>query len=141
VDYAVRADLLAALDARGGGLTPAVQADHASELDAAKLWVTTSALRLRRDRPEAFGPGASYEPLLSSSPHALGFVRAGAVATVVTRWPGLLARTGWRDAAVSLPRGIWRDVLTGTEQRAVDGMVACEALLAGLPVALLVRED
>ena len=43
VDYAVRAELLAALDARGRGQTPAVHADRASELDAAKLWVTTSA--------------------------------------------------------------------------------------------------
>ena len=48
-------------------------ADLASE----KLWVTSTALRLRRDQPALFGPGASYEPIASASPHALGFVRGG----------------------------------------------------------------
>jgi (1->4)-alpha-D-glucan 1-alpha-D-glucosylmutase len=66
-------------------------------------------------------------------------VRGGRVATVVTRWPGMLARTGWRDHAVTLPPGIWNDILSGTTHVPDDGMVACDALLATLPVALLVK--
>ena len=85
--------------------------------------MTSRALRLRRERPELFGPGAGYEPLLSTSPHALGFVRAGSVATVVTRWPGLLARSGWKDHVVTLPPGRWNDVLTGAEHAVEDGGV------------------
>ncbi|MDX6563518.1 MAG: (1-_4)-alpha-D-glucan 1-alpha-D-glucosylmutase [Gaiellales bacterium] len=110
-----------------------------ADLGRDKLWVTSRALRLRRERPDAFGPGAGYEPLASSSPHALGFVRGGRVATVVTRWPGMLARTGWRDHAVTLPPGIWNDILSGTTHVPDDGRVACDALLATLPVALLVK--
>ena len=67
-------------------------------------------------------------------------MRAGRVATVVTRWPGMLARTGWREHTVSLPRGTWNDTLSGTAHRIDDGAIACEALLGGFPVALLVRE-
>jgi (1->4)-alpha-D-glucan 1-alpha-D-glucosylmutase len=110
-----------------------------ADLSRDKLWVTSMALRLRRDLPAAFGPGAGYEPLASPSPHALGFVRGERVATVVTRWPGMLARTGWREAAVTLPRGTWNDVLSGTTHVLDDGVVACEELLAELPVALLVK--
>jgi len=128
VDYAHRAALLA-------GLGPGRPAG----LDAEKLWVTSQALRLRRERPGLFGPGASYEPLLSTSPHALGFVRAETAVTVVTRWPGLLARSGWRDHVVTLAPGGWNDVLTGTSHVVEDGSVPCEELLTELPVALLVR--
>ena len=95
--------------------------------------MTSRALRLRRERPDAFGPGAGYEPLASGSPHALGFVRAGRVATVVTRWPGMLARTGWREHTLSLPRGTWNDILSGATHRTGGGAIACEALLAGSP--------
>jgi (1->4)-alpha-D-glucan 1-alpha-D-glucosylmutase len=128
VDYPRRETLLAAL-AHG----------RPAGLDAEKLWVTTRALRLRREQPALFGPGSSYEPLLSTSPHALGFVRSETVATVVTRWPGLLARSGWRDHVAALAPGTWNDVLTGAAHVIEDGGVPCEELLAELPVALLVR--
>jgi (1->4)-alpha-D-glucan 1-alpha-D-glucosylmutase len=126
VDFELRAALLDAV------------AEEAPDLAAEKLLVTHRTLVLRRERPELFGPGASYEPLASGSPHALGFVRAGAVATVVTRWPGLLARTGWGQAAVALPARRWRDVLTGAVHEAADGTVPCSQLLRERPVALLV---
>jgi (1->4)-alpha-D-glucan 1-alpha-D-glucosylmutase len=128
VDYARRTALLAAL---AGG--------RPADLDAEKLWVTSSALRLRREQPGLFGPGASYEPLPATSPHALGFVRGGTAATIVTRWPGLLARSGWRDGVAMLPPGRWDDVLTGAARVVEDDGVPCEELLSELPVALLVR--
>jgi (1->4)-alpha-D-glucan 1-alpha-D-glucosylmutase len=129
VDFAGREAMLAGLS---GG-------PPAGDLRLEKLWVTTAALRLRRDRPDLFGAAASYEPLVSTSPHALGFVRAGAAATAVTRWPGMLARTGWRDARAGLAPGVWRDVLAGAEHTAGDDGVPCAELFARLPVALLVR--
>jgi (1->4)-alpha-D-glucan 1-alpha-D-glucosylmutase len=128
VDYAASSALLDAL-----------AADPSRDLAAQKLWVTTRALHLRRERPELFGAGAGYEPLLSTSPHALGFLRAGSVAAVVTRWPGLLARGGWKDHVVTLPPGTWNDVLTGALHVVEDGIAPCEQLLAELPVALLVK--
>ena len=130
VDYALRHALLARVDA-----------DRPSDLSAEKLRVTSRTLRLRRARPELFGPGASCEPLLSTSPHALGFVRASRVATVITRWPGLLARTGWNDHVVTLAPGTWNDVLTGSAHVIADGSAPCEDLFGDLPVALLVCES
>jgi (1->4)-alpha-D-glucan 1-alpha-D-glucosylmutase len=129
VDFRAREEMLAAL----GSAPPA-------DLGLEKLHVTCAALRLRRDRPGLYAAGASYEPLAASSPHALGFVRAGAAATVVTRWPGMLARSGWRDARVALAAGRWSDVLTGAEHAAGDDGVPCADVFTSMPVALLVRE-
>ncbi|MGZ4636830.1 MAG: malto-oligosyltrehalose synthase, partial [Oryzihumus sp.] len=100
---------------------------------------TTRALRLRREDPEAFGIGATYRPLQSTSEHALGFLRSDRVAAVVTRAPARLEHTGgWPDGAtVLLPKGDWEDRLTGRVH--VGGEVACADLFATRPVALLVR--
>ena len=90
---------------------------------------TARALRLRRGHPEVFGEGASYDPLPSTSEHALGFVRSAPqgrvasalglgrqarVACVVTRAPHRLQQGGgWGEATIALPEGEWRDELTG----------------------------
>jgi (1->4)-alpha-D-glucan 1-alpha-D-glucosylmutase len=129
VDFALRADLLDALDPR-----------RRDDLAAEKLWLTTRSLRLRRELPGVFASGG-YDPLVSSSPLALGFLRGARVATVVTRWPGMLARSGWRGARVTVPRGTWEDVLSGTRHAAADGTLECERLLVKRPVALLVRSE
>jgi (1->4)-alpha-D-glucan 1-alpha-D-glucosylmutase len=130
VDYGTRADRLRRIDA--GRPT--------ADLDDEKLLVTAGALRLRRQRPEWFGDAATYEPLRGSSEHAVGFVRSGRVACVVTRAPHRLeASGGWGDATVQLPTGRWRDRLTNRETE--GGAVRCRALLDQLPVALLVRSD
>lgn len=90
---------------------------------AAKLRVVRQALTLRRDRPELF---TSYTPLRAEGPaadHVLAFDRGGAV-TVVTRLPvGLSALGGWGETVLHLP----------------DGPTAVADVLAGEPVALLVR--
>ncbi|MGY2700864.1 malto-oligosyltrehalose synthase [Nocardioides sp. HB32] len=101
-----------------------------------KLHVTSTALRLRRDRADLF---TTYAPVAASGPaadHVLAFDRGGAIA-VATRLPaGLAARGGWGDTVLELPPGRWHDVLTGS---ATDGRLA--DLLDTHPVALLVRED
>jgi (1->4)-alpha-D-glucan 1-alpha-D-glucosylmutase len=131
VDYAVRRRLLASLDA---GEVPAVD-----ETGAAKLLVVSRVLRARRDHPEWF---AGYEPVRvtgSGADHVVAFDRGGVV-PVATRLPAALGRTGWGDAALQLPNGPWRDLLTGERfVSAVAGLPA-DAVLARLPVALLVRD-
>ncbi|MFT4306041.1 MAG: malto-oligosyltrehalose synthase, partial [Microbacterium sp.] len=127
VDFAERARMLARLDA---GWLPPIDATG-----AAKLLLVSRALRLRRDRPELF---AGYRPLHAvgtASDHAIAFDRGSAIA-VATRLPvGLERAGGWRDTAVPLPAGRWRDELTGAVFAA--GSAPLAALLARYPVALL----
>jgi (1->4)-alpha-D-glucan 1-alpha-D-glucosylmutase len=127
VDYAALEERLARLE----GEPP-------RSLDDEKLLVTSRALRVRRELPDCFGAGSTYEPLSTSSEHALGFVRTGRVACVVTRAPRRLADGGgWTYQTVTLPSGTWRDELTG---RTHEGgrEVPCADLFSTLPAALLV---
>jgi (1->4)-alpha-D-glucan 1-alpha-D-glucosylmutase len=107
------------------------------DLTDPKLLVTATAARLRRDKPGLVG--ASYTPIQASGQcqeHALGFLRGDDVATIVTRLPVRLTRSGgWGDTEISLPGDGWRDLLTG---RAVSD-VRLATVLDRLPVALLVR--
>jgi (1->4)-alpha-D-glucan 1-alpha-D-glucosylmutase len=85
-----------------------------------KLWVTAAALRLRRERPEVFGPDGRYDPLLAvgdRQDHVVAFLRGGEVLTVA---PRLLVRLGgaftdweWHDTRLRIPEGRWRCVLSG----------------------------
>ncbi|HET8987389.1 MAG TPA: malto-oligosyltrehalose synthase [Humibacillus sp.] len=138
VDYDDRRRRLARLDAGAG---PA-------DLHDEKLLVTAAALRTRREWSECFvGPGATYEPLDTTSPHAVAFGRGLqgeiSVVAVVTRLAGRLHDAGgFGDATVTLPDGSWSDVLS---QRTVGGGAVPLASLVGasdgLPVALLVRAE
>ncbi|HEU4480480.1 MAG TPA: malto-oligosyltrehalose synthase, partial [Actinomycetota bacterium] len=70
-----------------------------SDDGAVKMLVIHAALKLRRDRPGAFGPAGSYEPLEAvgaQAGHMFGFTRAGEVAVVVPR-------------LVTGTRGTWTD--------------------------------
>jgi (1->4)-alpha-D-glucan 1-alpha-D-glucosylmutase len=132
VDYAHRTALLAGLDADPPLPRPA-------DLDVEKLAVTRAALRARRDHPDWFGPGASYEPLATTTGHVFGFVRAGRAVTVITRLAHRLERAGgFGEAGVALPPGRWRDVLT--DRGYEGGMVPAASLLDELPVALLLAD-
>jgi (1->4)-alpha-D-glucan 1-alpha-D-glucosylmutase len=128
VDFAGRAAALHRLDV----------GERPRGLDDEKLLVVATALRLRRDHPEWFGPDGSYAPLPTTTTHALGFTRAERVATVVTRRASELEQNGgWRENHVVLPEGSWRDLLTARE--VPGGAVGLTELLDRLPVALLVR--
>ncbi|MFV0429012.1 MAG: malto-oligosyltrehalose synthase [Arachnia sp.] len=112
-------------------------------VDEEKLLVVSRALRLRRDRPDAFrGPRATYAPVPTTSGHAVAFARgvkgsdAPSAITVVTRLPQALAdRGGWGDHTVILPPGTWRNLLTGASHN--GGELRLSELLETLPVALL----
>ncbi|MGY1693829.1 malto-oligosyltrehalose synthase [Geodermatophilus sp. SYSU D00814] len=130
VDYDERRRLLARLD---DGWVPGVD-----DAGAAKLLVTSRALRLRRDSPELFGGYTPVPARGSAAPHVVAFDRGGAV-TVATRLPVALAATGWGDTTLTLPTGAWRDVLSGARVVSDADGVPLAGLLDRLPVALLVR--
>ncbi|WP_250006947.1 malto-oligosyltrehalose synthase [Actinoplanes sp. M2I2] len=130
VDFAARREMLARLD--DGWLPPV------DETGAAKLLVTSRALRLRRERPELFG---GYRPVFAEGhvgSHVLGFDRGGAV-TIATRLPvGLSRHGGWRDTVVSLDGHSWTEVFTNTSYG--GNRLSVAELLRTYPVALLVKE-
>jgi (1->4)-alpha-D-glucan 1-alpha-D-glucosylmutase len=141
VDFGARRTALAALDA---GERPASFRE-----DAAKLLVTSRALRLRRDRPELF---AGYTPVTvtgAAAGHLLAFDRgstsgpaaaasAGAL-TLVTRLPrGLEQKGGWQDTAIHLAVAM-TDELTG--RTFGPGAVEVGDILGNYPVALLVPAE
>jgi len=129
VDFASRRRLLEAMSVPGATPPPV------DGSGAAKLWVTSRTLRLRRFDPDAF---AGYEPLAASGPaarHLLAYDRGGVVA-VATRLPvGLAGAGGWDDTMLRMP-GAVRDALTDSD---FEGDVQVGALLATYPVALLVK--
>jgi len=131
VDFDTRAELL-----RTGAWEPPTP--RVDDPGSAKLHVTATALRLRRDRPELF---TSYDGVGASGPaadHVLAFDRGGAV-TVATRLPvGLAARGGWGTTTLAVAPGRWVDTLTGTiHESGADGL-GLGGVLDRLPVALLV---
>jgi (1->4)-alpha-D-glucan 1-alpha-D-glucosylmutase len=128
LDTELRRSMLDDLD--GASDAPPILADG-----AAKLWVVSRALRLRRDYPELF---ESYTPLLASgtaAAHAVAFDRGGAV-TVATRLPVALERAGgWGDTVIDVGAPA-ADLISG---RRFGAELRLADLLADYPVALLVR--
>jgi (1->4)-alpha-D-glucan 1-alpha-D-glucosylmutase len=144
VDFSRRHSLLDALDA----LDARADADVETDLDAAKLLVTSRTLRLRRDHPDWFTGG--YTPLAatgSAAGHVVAFCRGGHAVTVATRLPaGLRRHGGWADTALPLPAvefpspgRVWRDVFTHATYE--GELLPLSELTRSLPVALLVPED
>ena len=118
-----------------------------------KLHVLRAACALRARRPASFGPdpAGNYQPLSAhgdAADHVVAFTRGdrggadgATVAVVVPRLVyGLASRGGWGETALALPRGRWRNVLSG-EALLDGGTVKLAALLARFPVALLERSD
>ncbi len=133
VDFDARAAQLASLTAAPDA--PSGPDDQG----LAKLWLTTTALRLRRDHAELF---SGYTPLTAegtAADHLLAFDRGGAI-TLATRLPVALAESGgWAGTTLALPEGRWRDVLGSAA--GVSGTVGVGDLLVGSSVGLLVREE
>ncbi len=127
VDFAVRRELLTRLE---DGWLPEVDAEG-----AAKLLLTSRALRLRREHPERFD---RYRPLAANgelAEHLVAFDRGGVIA-LATRLPAALAHAGgWGATTIELPGTRLVDVITGAE--VAGGVVPVAELLARYPVALL----
>lgn len=136
VDYELRRSLLAELE-RGLVAEEILQRD---ESGLSKLWVTYKALHLRNEKPEWFGGDAAYTPLPAAGPkkdHFAGYLRAGSVATVVSRW-NLKLGGSWSSTSFELPEGRWKNILTGDTVQ--GGRLRVQLILQRFPVALLARE-
>ncbi len=111
------------------------------DLDDQKMLVVSSALRLRRECPDAFSPDSTYQQVPTTSDHAYAFKREGrnqAVIAVVTRLAhGLNQSGGFNSATIALPPGQWINTLTGDVYQGGNAQLA--TMLADLPVAIMVR--
>jgi (1->4)-alpha-D-glucan 1-alpha-D-glucosylmutase len=135
VDYELRASMLN--ESKSG--MPVEEILHREEAGMPKLWVTHRALMLRREHPEWFGAEADYAPVLATgakAAHAVAYLRAGRVATLVPRFPVKLGDS-WAGTTLTLPQGKWKNELTGDLTRGGDTPV--QLLLRRFPVALLVK--
>ncbi|MET9498073.1 malto-oligosyltrehalose synthase [Streptomyces sp. NPDC006552] len=112
-------------------------------LSEEKAALTRAALGLRREHPEWFGGGATYEPLAATGAareHCVAYARSGRVVAAATRLSLRLDEAGgWRGTTLGLPAGEWTDVLGPGQRFSGDARVA--DLFGELPVALLVRTD
>jgi (1->4)-alpha-D-glucan 1-alpha-D-glucosylmutase len=108
------------------------------ELQHPKMRIVTTALRLRRSRPDSFLHG-DYLPVLATgeaNEHVVAFSRGDDILVAVTRWTVRLKETGWGNTMVPLPEGSWTDTLTGAM---ATGPTPAAELFAVLPVILLER--
>jgi (1->4)-alpha-D-glucan 1-alpha-D-glucosylmutase len=139
VDYALRKRLLRELKGMTG-TDVAAQVMLRADEGLPKMWTIHKALELRRERPECFGANAEYTPLEvdgDKHDHVIAYLRGEDVVTVV---PRLIMKLdgAWRDTIVVLPKGRWKNRLTGVSVE--GGVVTMKVLLKDFPVALLVRE-
>ncbi|GAA1441044.1 malto-oligosyltrehalose synthase [Leifsonia poae] len=127
VDFEAASELLERLDT--GWLPPV------DESGAAKLLVTSRALRVRREHPELLTDYRPVEATGERAEHLIGFDRGGAIA-LATRLPVTLEVAGsWGDTAIDLGERELVDEFTG---RRYSGGTAVAELFAVYPVALLV---
>jgi (1->4)-alpha-D-glucan 1-alpha-D-glucosylmutase len=136
IDYAARRALLA----RVPGLEPAAALAEL-EQGTPKLWLTWRALGVRRRRPEL--SEADYAGLQVEGPDAdsvIAFRRNASIATIVPRF---FARgdVRTRQAAVKLPIGTWRNVLSDQRLVVTEPTTPVSTLWDKFPMALLERES
>lgn len=140
VDYGLRRWLLGELKAMKPEQYISV-AEQRFEDGTPKLWTIYQALQLRHERPHVFGPDSSYIPAEITGARAdncVAFLRGGEVLTLVPRFY-YSVDGAWGGTWVKIPRGTWRNRLTGA---VIAGgvKVRVSSLLEPFPVALLARE-
>jgi (1->4)-alpha-D-glucan 1-alpha-D-glucosylmutase len=139
VDYGLRKKLLCELK-RMTGEDVAAQVMLRADEGLPKMWTIHKALGLRRERPDCFGAEAEYTPLEvdgAKHDHVIAYLRGEDVVTVAPRLT-LKLDGAWKDTIVVLPKGRWRNRLTGGA--VAGGVITMRLLLKDFPVALLVRE-
>jgi len=134
VDYDVRRQLLHELP----GLSPEAIWQRRQE-GLPKLWIIRESLRVRRERPQAFGTQGHYSPLYAQgkkSAHVVSFMRGGEVIIIAPRL-FLNLQEGWHHTAIDLPAGRWHQEFDG---RIFDGGICrLHDVLRTFPVALLCK--
>jgi (1->4)-alpha-D-glucan 1-alpha-D-glucosylmutase len=112
------------------------------EAGVPKMYVTHQALKVKIERPSAFGATSSYTPLNAGGTHAdrvVAYLRGQDCVTVCPRFVmglGAPSPLHWDNTSLALPPGNWVDRMTGAEH---TGTVHLTDLLSRFPVALLVR--
>lgn len=137
IDYESRMSLLAQLHS---GL-PSAEILRRMDCGLPKMWIVYRALNLRKQRPEWFGADADYTPLMINgrkADHAIAYLRAGHVATIVPRWSLKLA-ANWSGTTIDLPHASWRNLLSNEILQ--GGTLPLQTLFGQFPVALLQREE
>jgi len=136
VDYDVRRRLLRELP----GLSPE-DIWHRRREGLPKLWVIQQTLRIRHERPHAFGLRGNYSPLYArggKSAHLVSFMRGEEIITLAPRLFQHVKK-GWDDTVLDLPAGRWRHAFDG---RIFDGgTCGVQDLLGRFPVGLLCKTD
>lgn len=133
VDYEERRELFERAKA-----TPAAELWAQADDGATKMLVVAEALAVRKKLPAAFGPSATYEPLLGSGPgadHVVAYIRGGEVAVITTRL-NMSVEEALSGTTVGLPTGEWKDAFS--EKVVAGGEADLGELLDDFPVALLV---
>jgi (1->4)-alpha-D-glucan 1-alpha-D-glucosylmutase len=139
VDYEVRKRLLCELK-KMTGADVASQVMMRADEGLPKMWTIHKALEVRRERPDCFDGDAEYTPIEvdgAKHDHVIAYLRGEDVVTVVPKLT-LKLDNSWKDTIVVLPKGRWRNCLTGGVVG--GGVIAMKLLLRDFPVALLVRE-
>jgi (1->4)-alpha-D-glucan 1-alpha-D-glucosylmutase len=139
IDYRLRAKLLHEIR-RMPADKGAAEAMRRADEGLPKLWTIHHALCLRRERPEAFGVEAGYQPLRiagKKAAHGIAYLRGNDVATIVPRWTARLSGR-WDGTTVELPPGRWTNRLTGASLN--SGAIEMGEILRNFPVALLVKD-
>jgi (1->4)-alpha-D-glucan 1-alpha-D-glucosylmutase len=137
VDYEARMSALSQLES---GLS-VIEILRGMDCGLPKLWILHRALSLRCQRPEWFGRDAGYTPLVITgrrADHAIAYLRAESVATIVPRWNVKLGGN-WSDTNVALPGQRWRNLLT--DEVLKGGTTPLPLILRQFPVALLQKEE
>jgi (1->4)-alpha-D-glucan 1-alpha-D-glucosylmutase len=132
VDFELRRAVLASV----AQTMPAWSAED--DLGGVKMAVLRAVLALRRRHPTSFATSA-YRALELEGPEpqaAIAFRRGTDVVVVVPRFP-LTGANLHRATTLRLPRGSWRNVMTG--EAPVSGHASVAALTQQLPVSVLER--
>lgn len=157
VDYDARIAMLdRILELQATAANRSEAARQIIQSDSAKLFVTTTSLKLRRVHAPLFTNG-DYIPLHASGDdanHVFGFLRtleSEAILVCVPRLVAALASQHAGDdsqlptfhiaAELALPKKwenpVWVDSFTGTPLRSDDGKISASKLFADLPIAFL----
>lgn len=110
------------------------------DLSEMKLLVTTRALRVRREFPEAFGAQGSYRTL-HAGPHFVGHVRGERVAALALRAPHGVSATTMAGERIEIGAGRWVDELTSRVLDVGEAGLAMTEAFVDAPVALLVSRS
>ena len=107
-----------------------------------KLWIIRQALRVRHERPQAFGTKGNYTPLYArgeKSAHIYFQLPAGGEVITIAPRLFLNLQDGWYHTVIDLPKGRWRQEFDG--QVFDGGPYQMGDILLTFPVGLLSKME